>query len=184
MKKEVAKSVEQLRLRVVKQNQNLHPNNPVHPVLRKETLKKRNLMPGLTHSNELISRDEGLHCDFACHLHGILNHPTETSTVQRIISEAVAIEKEFITESLPVKLIGMNADLMKQYIEFCADRLLGALKAPLLYNATNPFPWMEMISMEGKTNFFERRVSEYQKSNVKKSTSGSVQSKFSMDEDF
>ena len=147
-------------------------------------LKKRNLMPGLTHSNELISRDEGLHCDFACHLHGLLNYPTETSSIQRIISEAVAIEKEFITESLPVKLIGMNADLMKQYIEFCADRLLGALNAPLLYNATNPFPWMEMISMEGKTNFFERRVSEYQKSNVKKSISGSVQSKFSMDEDF
>ena len=147
-------------------------------------LKERGLLPGLTFSNELISRDEGLHTDFACLIYSHLDEKLPESKVTEIITNAVTIEQKFITDSIPCRMIGMNADLMKQYIEFCADRLLGALNAPLIYNTANPFPWMEMISMEGKTNFFERRVSEYQKSNVKKSTSGSVQSKFSMDEDF
>ena len=147
-------------------------------------LKKRGLMPGLAQSNELISRDEGLHCDFACLLHSMLEQPTPTHIIQRIIAEAVNYEKEFITESLPVKLIGMNKDLMSQYIEFCADRLLGALGAPLLYNAKNPFEWMELISLEGKTNFFERRPSEYQKQGSMEQVSGMHQTTFSIDEDF
>jgi ribonucleoside-diphosphate reductase beta chain len=121
-------------------------------------LKKRGLMPGLCFSNELISRDEGLHCDFACLLHGMLQRPTSKERVTQIITEAVEIEKEFITEALPVKLIGMNNDLMAQYIEFVADRLLVALGCEKVYNSTNPFPWMEMISLEGKTNFFEKSL--------------------------
>ncbi len=149
-------------------------------------LKKRGLMPGLTFSNELISRDEGLHCDFACLLHSQLERPTSESKIHRIIAEAVTIEKEFITEALPVSLIGMNADLMSQYLEFVADRLLVALNCTRLYDATNPFPWMEMISMQGKTNFFEKRVGEYQKSGVLNSgeASASLQTRFSMEEDF
>jgi ribonucleoside-diphosphate reductase beta chain len=148
-------------------------------------LKKRGLMPGLTFSNELISRDEGLHCDFACLLHNQLIRGAGENVIHRIISEAVEIECEFVTSALPVELIGMNAGLMRQYIEFVADRLLVSLGASKLYDVTNPFPWMEMISMQGKTNFFEKRVGEYQKSGVKDGASlGSVQQRFSVDEDF
>ncbi|DAC52610.1 MAG TPA: ribonucleoside-diphosphate reductase [Candidatus Poseidoniaceae archaeon] len=148
-------------------------------------LKKRGLMPGLTFSNELISRDEGLHCDFACLLHSKLIKGAGENVIHRIIAEAVEIEIEFVTTALPVELIGMNAGLMKQYIEFVADRLLVSLGASKLYNVSNPFPWMEMISMQGKTNFFEKRVGEYQKSGVKDgATLGSVQQRFSVDEDF
>jgi len=130
-------------------------------------LKKRGLMPGLSFSNELISRDEGLHCDFACllYMQHIVNKLPE-SRVQEIITDAVAIEKEFVTDALPVNLIGMNADLMSQYIEFVADRLLLELGCPKVYNATNPFDFMELISLQGKTNFFEKRVGEYQKAGV------------------
>ena len=148
-------------------------------------LKKRGLMPGLTFSNELISRDEGLHCDFACLLHNQLIRGAGENVIHRIISEAVEIEKEFVTSALPVELIGMNDGLMRQYIEFVADRLLVSLGASKLYDVSNPFPWMEMISMQGKTNFFEKRVGEYQKSGVKDgATLGSVQQRFSIDEDF
>ncbi|NEQ48714.1 MAG: ribonucleoside-diphosphate reductase [Leptolyngbya sp. SIO3F4] len=148
-------------------------------------LKKRGLMPGLAFSNQLISRDEGLHCDFACLLytkHLVSRLPKEQ--VQRIITDAVEIEKEFVTDSLPVKLIGMNADLMTQYIEFVADRLLMELGNDKVYNATNPFDFMEMISMQGKTNFFENRVSEYQKAGVLNKPSGGSAQRFSLDEDF
>jgi len=145
-------------------------------------MKKRGLMPGLSFSNELISRDEGLHCDFACHLYNnhVVNKLPE-ETVRAIIKNAVDIEKEFVTDALPVKLIGMNADLMCQYIEFVADRLLTELHCEKLYNSTNPFDFMEMISLQGKTNFFEKRVAEYQKAGVM--TEGDHKS-FSMDEDF
>jgi len=129
-------------------------------------LKKRGLMPGLTFSNELISRDEGMHCDFACLLYSMLNERLSDETVQAIISDAVTHEKEFVCEALPVDLIGMNSRMMAQYIEFCADRLLVALGAPKLYNSANPFDWMELISLQGKTNFFEKRVGEYQKAGV------------------
>jgi ribonucleoside-diphosphate reductase beta chain len=148
-------------------------------------LKKRGLMPGLTFSNELISRDEGLHCDFACLLHNKLLRGAGEKAIHGIIAEAVEIEIEFVTSALPVSLIGMNSKLMAQYIHFVADRLLISLGASKLYNAENPFPWMEMISMQGKTNFFEKRVAEYQKAGVMDSASlGSVQQRFSMDEDF
>lgn len=129
-------------------------------------LKKRGLMPGLCFSNELISRDEGLHCDFACLMYSKLVNKLPESRVQHIIQRAVTIEKEFVKDSLPVELIGMNSKLMCEYIEFCADRLLGALNVPKVYNASNPFDWMEMISLQGKTNFFEKRVGEYAKSGV------------------
>ncbi|MFN7690186.1 MAG: ribonucleoside-diphosphate reductase small subunit, partial [Bacteroidota bacterium] len=129
-------------------------------------LKKRGLMPGLTFSNELISRDEGLHCDFACLLYSQLVNQLPKEKVKQIITDAVSIEKEFVTEALPVRLIGMNADMMCQYIEFVADRLLVALNCGKVYNATNPFDFMELISLQGKTNFFEKRVGEYQKSGV------------------
>jgi ribonucleoside-diphosphate reductase beta chain len=130
-------------------------------------LKKRGLMPGLTFSNELISRDEGLHCDFACLLYTKhLIHRLSKKTVETIIRDAVEIEKEFVTDALPVNLIGMNAKLMQQYIEFVADRLLVELGNEKIYNATNPFDFMEMISLQGKTNFFEKRVGEYQKAGV------------------
>jgi ribonucleoside-diphosphate reductase beta chain len=129
-------------------------------------LKKRGLMPGLSFANELISRDEGLHCDFACLLYSQLVNKLRPETVQAIITNAVEIEREFVRDAIPVKLIGMNADLMCQYIEFVADRLLVALGVPKVYNVTNPFDFMELISLHGKTNFFERRVSEYQKSGV------------------
>lgn len=139
-------------------------------------------MPGLSFSNELISRDEGLHCDFACLLytkHLINQLPKET--VEKVITDAVEIEKEFITEALPVRLIGMNQDLMKQYIEFVADRLLVELGNEKVYNVSNPFDFMDMISIQGKTNFFEKRVAEYQKAGV---MSGKEEKGFSLDEDF
>jgi ribonucleotide reductase beta subunit family protein with ferritin-like domain len=129
-------------------------------------LKKRGLMPGLTFSNELISRDEGMHCDFACLLYSMLEQKLPQETVQGIVSDAVAHEKEFVTDALPVALIGMNAGMMSQYIEFVADRLLVALGCDKMYNVSNPFDWMELISLQGKTNFFEKRVGEYQKSGV------------------
>jgi ribonucleoside-diphosphate reductase beta chain len=144
-------------------------------------LKKRGLMPGLSFSNELISRDEGLHCEFACLLYSMLSNKLSNEEVREIIMDAVRIEKEFITESLPVRLIGMNADLMQQYIEFVADRWIGALGYPKIYNATNPFDFMEMISLQGKTNFFEKRVGDYQKSGVISEKGTEV---FSTEEDF
>lgn len=145
-------------------------------------LKKRGLMPGLSFSNELISRDEGLHCDFACLLYNQLQNKLPVAQVTEVITNAVAIEKEFVSDALPVKLIGMNADLMCQYIEFVADRLLMSLGCPKFYNAANPFPFMEMISLQGKTNFFEKRVAEYQKAGVmNKKEENNV---FKLDEDF
>jgi len=120
-------------------------------------------MPGLTFSNELISRDEGLHCDFACLLFSHLINKPSKEVIEEIIKSAVDAEKEFVSESLPVSLIGMNSDMMIEYIEFVADRLVVALGYPKIYNAENPFEWMEMISIDGKTNFFERRVAEYQR---------------------
>jgi ribonucleoside-diphosphate reductase beta chain len=145
-------------------------------------LKKRGLMPGLSFSNELISRDEGLHCDFACLLYSrYLAQKLPVERVLEIITDAVRIEQEFITEALPVALIGMNAKLMSQYIEFVADRLLVELSCPKQYGTANPFDFMEMISLQGKTNFFEKRVGEYQKAGVM-SDKGSQ--KFSVDEDF
>lgn len=129
-------------------------------------VKKRGLMPGLTFSNELISRDEGLHTDFACLLYSHLRNQLTQERIADIVTEAVAIEKEFVCDALPVELIGMNAGMMSQYIEFVADRLLVALGNPKHYNAANPFDWMELISLQGKTNFFEKRVGEYQKAGV------------------
>ncbi len=144
-------------------------------------LKKRGLMPGLTFSNELISRDEGLHCDFACLLYSMLNNKMEEWRIRAIITEAVAIEKEFILDALPVSLIGMNAKLMSEYIEFVADRLLVALGYSKAYGTANPFPWMDLISLQGKTNFFEKRVAEYQKAGVMNKKEDQV---FTLDEDF
>ncbi|EIJ38495.1 ribonucleotide-diphosphate reductase subunit beta [Galbibacter orientalis] len=130
-------------------------------------LKKRGLMPGLTFSNELISRDEGMHCDFAVHLHNThLKNKVSKERIKEIIVEALDIEREFITESLPASLIGMNAKLMTQYLEFVTDRLLVEMECEKIYNSTNPFDFMDMISLQGKTNFFEKRVSEYQKAGV------------------
>merc|ERR1712098_443231 len=129
-------------------------------------LKKRGLMPGLTFSNELISRDEGLHADFACLIYKFLKHNLDDDVVHEIIRGAVEVEREFICDALPCALIGMNADQMTQYIQFVADRLLTALGHTMLFNATNPFDWMELISLQGKTNFFEKRVGEYQKAGV------------------
>jgi len=128
-------------------------------------LKKRGLMPGLCTSNEFISRDEGLHCEFACLLHQLLpeHQKAKVSRIQDIFREAVAIEQNFISKALPVSLIGMNAKKMTEYIEFVADHWLKKLGAPPLYHTPNPFEWMELISLEGKTNFFEKRVSEYQR---------------------
>jgi ribonucleoside-diphosphate reductase beta chain len=146
-------------------------------------LKKRGLMPGLSFANELISRDEGLHCDFACLLYQAhLQEHLPDASVRAIIADAVEIEKEFVSEALPVRLIGMNSDLMCQYIEFVADRLLLALGSTKMYNAQNPFDFMELISLQGKTNFFERRVGEYQKSGVM--NVGQPAHGFSMEEDF
>jgi ribonucleoside-diphosphate reductase beta chain len=148
-------------------------------------LKKRGLMPGLTFSNELISRDEGLHCDFACLLYSMLERQLPEAEVQSIIAEAVEYEKEFVTDALPVSLIGMNAAMMGQYIEFVADRLLDTLGCDKIYNTTNPFDWMELISLSGKTNFFERRVSEYKKSGVKTGAETTDESRtFTLDADF
>lgn len=145
-------------------------------------LKKRGLMPGLSFSNELISRDEGLHCDFACLLYN--NHVVNKlpkGQIQEIILDAVEIEKEFILEALPVRLIGMNSELMSQYIEFVADRLLLELGCEKQFNVSNPFDFMEMISIQGKTNFFEKRVGEYQKAGV---LNNDADQTFSLDEDF
>ena len=148
-------------------------------------LKKRGLMPGLTFSNELISRDEGMHCDFACHLYNEhLKQQLPEDVVRKIITDAVEIEKEFVTDALPVSLIGMNAELMCQYIEFVADRLLSELNCAKVYNSSNPFDFMEMISLQGKTNFFEKRVGEYQKAGVKNSANEQEAPKFSLNEDF
>ena len=133
-------------------------------------LKKRGLMPGLTFSNELISRDEGLHTDFACLLFSHLNNRPSKQVVEDIIVEAVGIEQEFLTDALPCALLGMNSKLMCQYIEFVADRLLVALGNKKYYNSTNPFDFMESISLAGKTNFFEKRVGDYQKAGVMAST--------------
>ena len=146
-------------------------------------LKKRGLMPGLTFSNELISRDEGLHTEFAILMHRMLVNKCSEETVREIITEAVTIEKEFINESIPCKLIGMNAEMMSEYIEFVANRLIVQLGYSKIYeNAKNPFPFMEMISLEGKTNFFEKRVGEYSKAGVKSSSSKAK--KIVMDADF
>jgi ribonucleoside-diphosphate reductase subunit M2 len=144
-------------------------------------LKKRGMMPGLTFSNELISRDEGMHCDFACLLYNQLTNTLPAARVEEIICNAVEIEKNFVTNSLPVELIGMNSTMMSQYIEFCADRLLEAVKLPKKFKATNPFDWMEMISLQGKTNFFEKRVGEYSKAGVGVAPEDQV---FTLDADF
>ena len=144
-------------------------------------LKKRGLMPGLTFSNELISRDEGLHCDFACLLYSKLENQLPVAQVTELITSAVTIEHEFVRDAIPVKLIGMNADMMCQYMEFVADRLLVSLGCPKFYNATNPFDFMEMISLQGKTNFFEKRVAEYKKAGVRSSKADNT---FSLNEDF
>jgi ribonucleoside-diphosphate reductase beta chain len=146
-------------------------------------LKKRGLMPGLTFSNELISRDEGVHCDFAVHLHNHhLKNKVSKERIREIIIDALNIEREFITESLPASLIGMNSKLMTQYLEFVTDRLLVELECEKEYNVTNPFDFMDMISLQGKTNFFEKRVSEYQKAGV--TNKDKETNKISFDEDF
>jgi ribonucleoside-diphosphate reductase beta chain len=144
-------------------------------------LKKRGLMPGLTFSNELISRDEGMHCDFACLLYSMLDEKLPLETLRQIIREAVTLEQEFVSDALPVSLIGMNAKLMSEYIEFVADRLLNSLGDKKMYNTLNPFPFMDMISLQGKTNFFEKRVGDYQKAGVMADRDKQV---FSLDEDF
>ncbi|KAI3404394.2 RNR2 [Candida oxycetoniae] len=146
-------------------------------------LKKRGVMPGLTFSNELISRDEGMHTDFACLLYSHLENRPEKSVIEKIITEAVSIEKEFFNDALPVHLLGMNADLMNTYVEFVADRLLESLGNEKVYKVTNPFDFMENISLCGKTNFFEKRVSDYQKAGV---MAGSKENNnaFAFDEDF
>ncbi|CDO96099.1 unnamed protein product [Kluyveromyces dobzhanskii CBS 2104] len=149
-------------------------------------LKKKGLMPGLTFSNELICRDEGLHTDFACLLFAHLNNKPDPKIVERIITEAVEIEKRYFIDALPVSLLGMNADLMNQYVEFVADRLLVALGNKKYFNVTNPFDFMENISLAGKTNFFEKRVSDYQKAGViaKSSNTEAQGGAFAFDEDF
>jgi ribonucleoside-diphosphate reductase beta chain len=144
-------------------------------------LKKRGLMPGLTFSNELISRDEGLHCEFACLMYSMLETKLSNEDVVKIITDAVDIEKEFVSEALPVGLIGMNADLMQSYIEFVADTWISELGYAKIYNTANPFDFMEMISLQGKTNFFEKRVGDYQKAGV---MNGGDTQTFSMDDDF
>merc|ERR1719194_132462 len=152
-------------------------------------LKKRGLMPGLTFSNELISRDEGLHAEFACLLYGMLQNKLPEDVVHDIIRVAVSVERKFICEALSCDLIGMNNELMTTYIKFVADRLLVSLGHPKIYNVTNPFDWMELISLQGKTNFFEKRVGEYQKAGVMASVGGQENSNeesrgFALDVDF
>lgn len=145
-------------------------------------LKKRGLMPGLSFSNELISRDEGMHCDFACLLYNDhIQYKLDPAVLRKIITDAVEIEKEFVSDALPVNLIGMNAEMMCQYIEFVADRLLVALKQEKEWKVENPFPWMDMISLQGKTNFFEKRVGDYQKAGI---TSNAEDKEFGLDMDF
>jgi len=146
-------------------------------------LKKRGKMPGLTFSNELISRDEGLHADFACHVYKMLQNQLPEHVAYKIVSGAVEVEREFITEALSCDLIGMNCEMMTTYIEYVADRLLVSLGYPKLYNVGNPFDWMELISLQGKTNFFERRVGEYQKAGVM-SENQAQNVQFTLDEDF
>lgn len=143
-------------------------------------LKKRGLMPGLTFSNELISRDEGMHCDFACLLYSKVKNKLSEEQVHSIIKGAVECEREFVSSALPRELIGMNSVLMIQYIEFCADRLLHALGVSKIYHSENPFDWMDLISLQGKTNFFEKRVGEYSKAGIGESD----QFVFSVDEEF
>jgi ribonucleoside-diphosphate reductase beta chain len=146
-------------------------------------LKKRGLMPGLTFSNELISRDEGMHCDFAVHLHNHhLINKVPKARITEILTDALSIERKFITESLPASLIGMNANLMTQYLEFVTDRLLVELGCDRVYNSSNPFDFMDMISLQGKTNFFEKRVGEYQKAGVMNTDSEAQ--KITFDADF
>lgn len=144
-------------------------------------MKKKGKLPGLAFSNELISRDEGLHCDFACAMFKRLSSPPSQKIITEIIRSAVDIEREFLTDALPVRMLGMNSELMTEYIQFVADRLLVALDCPKVYNVKNPFDWMEAISMEGKTNMFERCISEYQKANV---TSTKDEYVFKTNEDF
>jgi len=146
-------------------------------------LKKRGLMPGLTFSNELISRDEGMHTEFAVEMYSMIVNKLDSDTIYSIIKEAVEIEKEFIIDSIPCRLIGMNSTLMAQYIEFVADRLIVQLGYDKIYGAKNPFDFMEMISLEGKTNFFEKRVADYSKANVTADNS-EEKNAFSLDEDF
>lgn len=144
-------------------------------------LKKRGLMPGLAFSNELISRDEGLHTDFACLIYSMLKEKLSVEEVKEIIADAVEYEKEFVSEAIPVSLVGMNANMMKVYIEYVADRLLISLGYSKIYHVANPFPWMELISLQGKTNFFEKKVGEYQKAGV---MTQKEQQRFSLEEDF
>jgi len=146
-------------------------------------LKQRGILPGLCFSNELISRDEGLHTDFACLLHSMLDSKPTPTTTNSIVRSAVEIEQRFLTDALPVRMLGMNCDLMKQYIEFVADRLLGALGHPAIYKTVNPFQFMENISLGGKTNFFERRVGEYARAGVAPDAGGGERV-FTLDEDF
>jgi len=149
-------------------------------------LKKRGLMPGLTFSNELISRDEGLHAEFACLVYGMLQNQLPDAVVHNIIRGAVEAEREFICDALSCDLIGMNKDLMSRYIDFVADRLLVCLGHPKIFHSSNPFDWMELISLQGKTNFFEKRVGEYQKAGVMASTGDAAENGrgFSLEEDF
>merc|ERR1711907_708649 len=149
-------------------------------------LKKRGLMPGLTFSNELISRDEGLHAEFACLLYSMLQNKLPDEVVNTLIRGAVDVERKFICEALSCDLIGMNNDLMTKYIEFVADRLLTALGHPKIFHSVNPFDWMELISLQGKTNFFEKRVGEYQKAGVMTQAGGQDENSkgFALDVDF
>eukprot|EP00747_Dinoflagellata_sp_TGD_P139439 gnl/TRDRNA2_/TRDRNA2_175892_c0_seq43.p1 gnl/TRDRNA2_/TRDRNA2_175892_c0~~gnl/TRDRNA2_/TRDRNA2_175892_c0_seq43.p1 ORF type:complete len:350 (-),score=88.50 gnl/TRDRNA2_/TRDRNA2_175892_c0_seq43:157-1206(-) len=149
-------------------------------------LKKRGLMPGLTFSNELISRDEGLHAEFACLLYSMLQHQLPEDVVHDMVRGAVQVERKFICDALPCDLIGMNSELMTRYIEFVADRLLTALGHSKLFNVSNPFDWMELISLQGKTNFFEKRVGEYQKAGVMTPAAGQDDNTkgFALDVDF
>ena len=141
--------------------------------------KKRNLLPGLIASNEFIARDEGMHTNFGCLLYSKIKNKLDKNTVYQMVAEALTIEKEFINESLPCRLIGMNNLLMNQYIEFVCDRLLVQLGYSKVYNQTNPFPFMDNISVEGKTNFFEHRVTQYQKADISSSNSN-----FDLTDDF
>jgi ribonucleoside-diphosphate reductase subunit M2 len=148
-------------------------------------LKKRGIMPGLTFSNELIARDESLHRDFACLLYSHLNGKLENQVIYDIVCSAVELEKEFVCESLPVNLIGMNQSLMSKYIEFVGDHLLVSLGVPKYYNTINVFDFMELISLQGKTNFFEKRVGEYSRAGVMESLNPDSDDRlFNMDEDF
>jgi len=144
-------------------------------------LKQKNIMPGLISSNELIARDEGMHCDFSILLYHQLNHKLSQETIHQMFKDAIEIEREFICESLPCSLLGMNSDLMEQYIKFVADRLIIQLGYEKLYHVENPFTWMEAISIEGKTNFFEYRPTQYQRAEVLNETK---QQAFEVSEDF